>query len=83
MMLKSGSEFREFSLITVTFPDGRDPTVRPAIAVERHEVKRGVAPDREMDGIVQKYLNKVIPLAVSYPPSPILGHANIIIMRVP
>ena len=59
LMLKSGSEFREFSLVTVNFP--RDPTVRPTINVQRHEVKKKVIPDGEMEAIVDKYLNKVSP----------------------
>ena len=57
-MLKSGSEFREFSQLTVTFP-GEFPT-RPVIRVLRHDVRRDTVPDPAMDEIVQKYLNKVI-----------------------
>ncbi len=60
LMLKSGSEFREFSLVMVTFPDNSlDPTVRPQIDVVHHDVKKEVVPDREMEAIVEKYLNKV------------------------
>lgn len=57
-MLKSGSEFREFSAITVTFPDSQDSSHRPGISVERQEVTKNDIPDEEMEAIVQKYLNK-------------------------
>ena len=56
-MLKSGSEFREFSLLVVTFP--QDSASRPQIDVVRHQVKKEVVPDPGMEAIVQKYLNKV------------------------
>ena len=59
-MLKSGSEFREFSVLTVRFPNqGTDPTSRPQIEVEQQRVTKGDAPDAEVLAIVEKYLSKV------------------------
>ena len=55
--MKSGSEFREFSQLTVRFPPGN---TRPEISVHRHEVNGTIPPDREMKAIVDMYLGKVI-----------------------
>lgn len=55
--MKSGSEFREFSQLIVTFPPGND---RPQISVHRHEVTGVILPDMEMKAIVDTYLEKVI-----------------------
>ena len=52
LVLKSGSEFREFSEITVTFPEGNGRSSshnhahrRPLIDVVRHEVTGSVTPE--------------------------------------
>ena len=66
LVLKSGSEFREFSEITVTFPEGNGRSSshnhahrRPLIDVVRHEVTGSVTPDPQVDAVVQHYLGKV------------------------
>lgn len=56
LMLKSGSEFREFSLVTVTFPES---DCRPMLEVVRQVVTKDTPPDKDMSDIVDKYLNKV------------------------
>ena len=64
-MLKSGSEFREFSQITVTFPNSKKDHAhkhtrrRPVFEVVRHEVTGGITPNPELHRVVQHYLNKV------------------------
>ena len=58
-MLKSGSEFREFSVLTVKFPEGKEPGSRPNITVQRCEVTKQDIPNPEMQNIVEKYLNEV------------------------
>lgn len=55
LMLKSGSEFREFSVLTVRFPAG----CRPQIEVTKQEVTKSDTLDEEMKAIVEKYLSKV------------------------
>jgi hypothetical protein len=77
LMLKSGSEFREFSVLTVKFPASAGcPTGMAAISSEstlgRHErpvtdvmqckVTQEDRPDEAMLAIVQRYLSKVSPL---------------------
>ena len=75
LVLKSGSEFREFSQVTITFPDQplpqRQPcssrghtstdhtSRRPTISVARHEVTGSLTPDPVVDAIVRQYLDKV------------------------
>ncbi len=61
VVLKSGSEFREFSHLTVTFPEGSDHTssTRPIIDVERREVTGALTPDPDVDQTVQKFLKEV------------------------
>ena len=53
-MLKSGSDFREFSQITVTFGDTTD---RPSIDVVKHTITRDVPTNPQVQGIVDQYLS--------------------------
>lgn len=55
-MLKSGSEFREFSVLTVQ--EGRG-TSRPEVKVQHCKITKEVTPDESMDAIVEEYLGKV------------------------
>ena len=59
LVLKSGSEFREFSSLTVKAPGSGEQRARPEICVEKHEVTSTIQPDPEMAAIVDKYLGKV------------------------
>ena len=54
-MLKSGSDFREFSQITVTFGD----TDRPLIDLVKHTITRDIPADPQVQGIVDQYLSKL------------------------
>ena len=55
-MLKSGSDFREFSQITVTFGVDND---RPSVDVVKHTITRDIPPDPEIQAIVDNYLSKL------------------------
>lgn len=57
LVLKSGSEFRDFSILTVKFPVSKES--RPVIDVRQCKVTREDPPDEAMTAIVQKYLSKV------------------------
>eukprot|EP00959_Pyramimonas_sp_CCMP1952_P000670 13081-Pyramimonas_sp.AAC.1 len=52
LVLKSGSDFRELSLISVTF--GADG-VRPTFYAERIEIVKSITPDPEIDALVHSY----------------------------
>lgn len=49
-MLKSGSDFREFSQLTVTFG-----SESPSIVVTRHQVTRDVPPEPGLQAVVNQY----------------------------
>ena len=55
-MLKSGSEFREFSVLTVQ--KGHN-TSRPEVKVQRCTITKAVHPDEAMNAIVEEHLDKV------------------------
>lgn len=57
LLLKSGSEFREFSVLTVKSPS--EPGGRPEVNVMRCEVTQDDTPDKDVLAIVQTYLSKV------------------------
>ena len=50
LVLKSGSDFREFSQITVIFDSGR-----PSFEVTRHEVTSATSPDPSLQSVVDQY----------------------------
>lgn len=55
LVLKSGSDFREFSQITATFgPEG----VRPSFEVVKHTITRDIPADPTVQAIVDQYLSK-------------------------
>ena len=71
-MLKSGSEFREFSVLTVQFPEsiGAGSSMelatntaasegRPVIDVKHCKVTQEDTPDEAVTAIVERYLSKV------------------------
>ena len=64
-MLKSGSEFREFSVLTVKFPSSIEKAAaslscnRPDIDVMHCKVTQDDHPDEAVLAIVHKYLSKV------------------------
>ena len=51
LILKSGSDFREFSQITVTF----NPGMRPTFQVVKHCITGALAPDPELQAVVDHY----------------------------
>ena len=51
LIIKSGSDFREFSQITVTF----DPHLRPTFQVAKHCITGDLAPDCELQAVVDHY----------------------------
>lgn len=53
VILKSGSDFRELSQITVIFEPS---SPRPVIEVLRHEVRSDVQPNPEIQAVVDHYL---------------------------
>ncbi len=62
LMLKSGSEFREFSQLTISLPPkdvARLSGPRLILDVTHHEVRSEISPHPEMEAIVKKYLLKV------------------------
>lgn len=61
-MLKSGSEFREFSVLTVQKGRG---TNRPEVKVQHCTITKEVTPDEPMKAIVDEYLGKVC-MCVTY-----------------
>ena len=60
-MLKSGSDFREFSELTVSFNSNtlNTPTARPSVHVVRHDITSKIEPDEEVAKIVDRYLEKL------------------------
>ena len=56
LMLKSGSEFRNFSQITVTFTSDND---RPSIEVVKHTVTRDIPADPGVQAVVDQYISKL------------------------
>lgn len=55
-MLKSGSDFRYFSQITVTFLPDND---RPSVEVIKHTITRDIPADPGVQAIVDQYLSKL------------------------
>ena len=55
-MLKSGSDFRYFSQITVTFPPDND---RPSVEVIKHTINRDIPTDPGVQAVVDQYLSKL------------------------
>lgn len=55
LILKSGSDFREFSQITVTF----NPGMRPSLQVVKHCITGALAPDPELQAVVEHYQGEV------------------------
>ena len=49
-VIKSGSDFRDFSEITVSFSN-----IRPEIEVKRHTITSATLPDPEVESLVQRY----------------------------
>lgn len=59
-MLKSGSDFRQFSQITISFTNSLStPTSRPIPTVKRHDITRESPPDKEVQNVVDQYLEKL------------------------
>ena len=56
LVLKSGSDFREFSQITVTFGLDND---RPSVDVIKHTITKDIPPDPKVQAIVDDYLSKL------------------------
>ena len=54
-MIKSGSDFRDFSEIAVDFSNSR----RPTFDVVRHTITRDVPPDPDVAALVAKYCDSM------------------------
>ena len=54
LVLKSGSDFRQFSEITVCFTGS--PTSRPIPTVQRYDITKQSPPDQELQNVVDHYL---------------------------
>ena len=57
LVLKSGSDFRYFSQITVTFPPDNDD--RPSVEVVKHTITRDIPTDPGVQAVVDQYLSKL------------------------
>ena len=66
-MLKSGSDFREFSQITVRFSSSSSSSskerespvsesTRPTFEIEKHEITSNIEPDEELQSVVDEYM---------------------------
>ena len=55
-MLKSGSDFRYFSQITVAFPPDND---RPSVEVVKHTITRDIPANPNVQAVVDQYLLKL------------------------
>lgn len=56
-MLKSGSDFREFSELTITFPN--KPTLHPTISVKCHNITSAITPCKQVAQIVEEFVDKL------------------------
>ena len=58
-VLKSGTDFRQFSVLTVDFTGGEETSEKPLVTVEAVEVTSQYEPDKELEAALAKYGDKM------------------------